>query len=81
MLLKILLSNSTIYEKDIVKVPYGTVAVEYADNQGMFIIVWIDDKEAYTESLAYEPNQYKYGSSRKDLEVIGNETDNPELLS
>lgn len=75
------LNGKEIYEGDIVKVPYGKGKVEYASNQGMFIITWIDDREANNEALAYEPNSYKYGRTRKDLEVIGNIFETPELLT
>lgn len=74
-------NGTEIYEGDIVRVSYGIGKVEYGSNQGMFIISWIDDKEAFNESLAYEPNLYKYGRTRKDLEVIGNIHLNPELLT
>ena len=72
--------TNEIYEGDLVMVPYGNGKVEYASNQAMFIITWIDDREAYNESLAYEPKSYKYGRTRKDLEIIGNVFQNPELL-
>jgi len=65
-------NGKEIYEGDVVKVDYGVGKVEYSDNQGMFIITWIEDKEANNEALAYEPNSYKFGRTRTDLEVIGN---------
>jgi uncharacterized phage protein (TIGR01671 family) len=74
------MNGNEIYEGDLVMVPYGNGKVEYASNQAMFIITWIDDREAYNESLAYEPKSYKYGRTRKDLEIIGNVFQNPELL-
>ena len=65
-------NGKEIFEGDVVCVEYGKGVVEYSEKQAMFIINWIDDDEAYNESLAYNPRNYIYGETRKDIEVIGN---------
>lgn len=68
-----------IFEGDIISIEYGKGVVEYSEKQAMFIINWIDDNEAYNESLAYNPRNYIYGKTRKDIEVIGNIYENPDI--
>lgn len=72
-------NGKEIFEGDIISIEYGKGVVEYSEKQAMFIIHWIDDNEAYNESLAYNPRNYIYGKTRKDLEVIGNIYENHEL--
>ena len=72
-------NGKEIYEGDIVSIEYGKGVVEYSEKQAMFIINWIGDNEAYNESLAYNPRNYIYGKTRKDIEVIGNIYENPEF--
>ena len=72
-------NGTEIYEGDIVSIEYGKGIVEYSEKQAMFIINWIGDNEAYNESLAYNPRNYIYGKTRKDIEVIGNIYENPEF--
>ena len=72
-------NGKEIYEGDIVTIEYGKGVVEYSEKQAMFIINWIGDNEAYNESLAYNPRNYIYGKTRKDIEVIGNIYENPEI--
>lgn len=72
-------NGKEIYEGDIVTIEYGKGVVEYSEKQAMFIINWIGDNEAYNESLAYNPRNYIYGKTRKDIEVIGNIYENHEL--
>lgn len=57
-----------IYAGDIVTVSYGKGKVVF--NSAMFMIEWIDDKQANMESLAFY--NYRFGRLRTDLEVIGN---------
>lgn len=73
-------NGKEIYEGDIVSIEYGKGVVEYSEKQAMFIINWIGDNEAYNESLAYNPRNYIYGKTRKDIEVIGNIYENPEFI-
>jgi uncharacterized phage protein (TIGR01671 family) len=68
-----------IYEGDIVKVEYGIGKVVFYS--AMFMIEWVDDKDANMESLAYSNVGYRLGHIREDLEVIGNIYSNPELLN
>jgi uncharacterized phage protein (TIGR01671 family) len=68
-----------IYEGDIVRVEYGIGKVVFYC--AMFMIEWLDDKEANMESLAFSNAGYKQGIIREDLEVIGNIYQNPELLN
>lgn len=68
-----------IYEGDVVKVEYGIGKVVF--NCGMFMIEWIEDKEANMEALAFSNNNYKYGRLRDDLEVIGNIYEHTNLLN
>ena len=72
-------NGKEIYEGDIVSIEYGKGVVEYSEKQAMFIINWIADNEAYNESLAYNPRNYIYGKTRKDIEIIGNIYENPEF--
>ena len=72
-------NGKEIYEGDIVSIEYGKGVVEYSEKQAMFIINWIGDNEAYNESLAYNPRNYIYGKTRKDIEIMGNIYENPEL--
>lgn len=72
-------NGKEVYEGDIVSIEYGKGVVEYSEKQAMFIINWIGDNEAYNESLAYNPRNYIYGKTRKDIEVIGNIYENPEF--
>ncbi len=67
-----------IYEADIVSVGYGIGKVVFYN--AMFMIEWIDDKEANMEPLAFSTNDYKFGRGRKDLEKRGNIHENPELI-
>ena len=73
-------NGKEIYEGDIVSIEYGKGIVEYSEKQSMFIINWIDDNEAYNESLAYNTRNYIYGKTRKDIEVIGNIYESSDLL-
>ena len=72
-------NGKEIYEGDIVSIEYGKGVVEYSEKQAMFIINWIGDNESYNESLAYNPRNYIYGKTRKDIEIIGNIYENPEF--
>lgn len=57
-----------IYEGDIVLVRIGIGEVVF--QAGCFMIQWLDDKEAMLELLAIE--EYRYGTRRKELELLGN---------
>lgn len=68
-----------VFEGDVVKVEYGKGEVIH--HAAMYMIKWIDDKEALMESLCFEPNQFKFGRPRNDIEVIGNLFQHPDLLN
>jgi hypothetical protein len=61
-------NDDEIFEYDVVQTSYGKGRVIFSS--GCFMIEWIDDKEALMELLAFEPNDYKYGRPRTDLEII-----------
>ena len=71
--------KNEIWENDIVGVEYGFGRVVF--RSGCFMIEWIDDKEANLELLGERCLGKNIFRSRKDLIVIGNIHQNPELVS
>ena len=69
-------NGKEIFWDDIVQVPYGRGIVVF--KAGCFMIQWIDDTECLMELLSMK--NFKTGRPRKDLEVIGNKYQDPELL-
>lgn len=71
-------NGKEIFEGDIIEVSYGRGKVVF--NAGCFMIEWIDDKESYMELLGMYHKTGEFGRPRKDILIIGNVFDNPELL-
>lgn len=71
-------NGKEIYEGDIVRVEYGEGKVIFSS--GCFMIEWISDPQANMELVGMTIKSHNNGRPRPDLEVLGNEFENQELL-